>query len=62
MLAQELEELFPELVIEDGTANRLKAVKYSSLSVMLIKAFQEQQILINNLITTLEELESKMSK
>ena len=62
VLAQELEELFPELVIEDGTANRLKAVKYSSLSVMLIKAFQEQQILINNLITTLEELESKMSK
>jgi len=58
VLAQELEELFPELIIEDGTENRLKAVKYSSLSIMLIKAFQEQQMLINNLITTLEELEN----
>ena len=57
VLAQELEDLFPELIIEDGTENRLKAVKYSSLSIMLIKAFQEQQMLINNLITSLEELE-----
>ena len=58
VVAQELEELFPELVSEDNTVERFKSVNYSSLTIMLIKAFQEQQVLINNLITTLEELES----
>ena len=57
VLAQELEELFPELVAETNTDERLKSVNYSSLTIMLIKAFQEQQVLINNLNATLEELE-----
>jgi hypothetical protein len=50
VLAQELEELFPELVTEDSTNERFKSVNYSSLTILLIKAFQEQQVLINNLI------------
>ena len=58
VVAQELEELFPELVIEDGSQERFKSVNYSGLTIILIKAFQEQQELINNLITTLEELEN----
>jgi hypothetical protein len=58
VLAQELEELFPELVVQDNTPERLKSVKYSSFTPMLIKAFQEQQILINNLKARLEELEN----
>jgi len=57
VLAQELEELFPELVTETSTNERFKSVNYSSLTILLIKAFQEQQVLINNLIATLEELE-----
>ena len=60
VLAQELEELFPELVFEDNTVERFKSVNYSSLTIMLIKAFQEQQVLINNLIATLEELEEEI--
>ena len=60
LLAQELEELFPELVFEDNTVERFKSVNYSSLTIMLIKAFQEQQVLINNLIATLEELEEEI--
>jgi hypothetical protein len=59
VLAQELEELFPELVTEDSTNERFKSVNYSSLTILLIKAFQEQQVLINNLIATLEELEKE---
>ena len=59
VLAQELEELFPELVTEDSTNERFKSVNYSSLTILLIKAFQEQQILINNLNATLEELEKE---
>ena len=57
VLAQELEELFPELVTDDSTGERFKSVNYSSLTILLIKAFQEQQVLINNLNATLEELE-----
>ena len=57
VLAQELEELFPELVAETNTHERIKSVNYSTLTIMLIKAFQEQQVLINNLNMALEELE-----
>jgi hypothetical protein len=60
VLAQELEELFPELVVEDNTHDRLKSVNYSNLTIMLIKAFQEQQVLINNLAATLKYLESEL--
>ena len=59
VLAQELEELFPELVTETSTNERFKSVNYSSLTILLIKAFQEQQVLINNLNATLEELEKE---
>ena len=57
VLAQELEELFPELVVETNSDERFKSVNYSTLTIMLIKAFQEQQVLINNLNATLEKLE-----
>jgi len=57
VLAQELEELFPELVVEDNTHERIKSVNYSNLTIMLIKAFQEQQVLINNLYASLKDLE-----
>ena len=57
VVAQELEELFPELVLETNSVDKFKSVSYSNLTILLIKAFQEQQVLINNLITTLEELE-----
>jgi hypothetical protein len=57
VLAQELEELFPELVAEDNTHDKFKSVNYSNLTIMLIKAFQEQQLLINNLYASLQHLE-----
>ena len=62
VLAQELEEFIPELVITDNSNERFKSVNYSSFTTMLIKAFQEQQVLINNLITILEKLEKQYNK
>jgi hypothetical protein len=62
VVAQELEEIFPELVAETNTVERFKSVNYSNLTILLIKAFQEQQVLINNLNTSLEELENEILK
>jgi hypothetical protein len=60
VVAQELEEIFPELVTETNTVERFKSVNYSNLTILLIKAFQEQQVLINNLNASLEELENEI--
>jgi ribosomal protein L1 len=68
VIAQELETLFPDLVsdiypsqqdIKLGKTEIYKAVKYSSFDVILIKAFQEQLAIINNLTLQLDEIESK---
>jgi hypothetical protein len=68
VLAQELEELFPSLVetespsahdTEKGKLTNYKSVKYSCFNVMLIKALQEQQQIINDLTLRLERLKEK---
>jgi hypothetical protein len=67
VIAQELEELFPGLVvtqepsqedIKNGKTESYKSVKYSCFTLMLIKALQEEQEIINKLdsrILTLNE-------
>ena len=71
VLAQEFEELFPSLVetespsahdIEKGKIINYKSVKYSCFNVMLIKALQEQQQIINDLTLRLERLKEKKGK
>jgi hypothetical protein len=71
VLAQELEELFPSLVetespyardTEQGKTTNYKSVKYSCFNVMLIKALQEQQQIINNLSLRLERLKGNIRK
>jgi hypothetical protein len=68
VLAQELEEIFPNLVetespnaqeIDKGKTTKYKTVKYSCFNVMLIKALQEQQQIINNLTLRLERLKRR---
>jgi hypothetical protein len=58
VIAQELETIFPNLVSENessqqdisaGKAEKYKCVKYSCFSVILIKALQEEQEIINKL-------------
>jgi hypothetical protein len=66
LIAQEVEEIFPGLVnedkqpdIEDGPKGEVyKSVKYSVLVPMLVKAMQEQQEIIENLKTRIEQLEN----
>ena len=63
VLAQELEEVFPNLVETESSSaqtTNYKTVKYSCFNVMLIKALQEQQEIINNLTLRLERLKSKL--
>ena len=57
IIAQEVEELFPEIVAnrEDG----YKSVKYERLIPVLIEAIKEQSSIIDKLIDRIEKLENK---
>jgi hypothetical protein len=69
VVAQELEEVFPGLIeetvnrvaLENGTfeENSVKAVKYSVLTTILVKAIQEQQQMIETLQAKVAALEAK---
>jgi hypothetical protein len=67
VIAQELETVFPSMIDEapdkDMNGNSLgtttKQVKYSVFVPILIKAIQEQQVIINELKARIETLESK---
>ena len=54
VLAQEIQEVFPELVIEDG--NEMLAVNYQGLVPVLINALKEQDEKINRLENLVEKL------
>ena len=56
VLAQEIREVFPELVSEDD--NEMLAVKYQGLVPVLINALKEQQIEIDRL----KEQEKKINR
>jgi hypothetical protein len=64
-IAQEVEPLFPEVVskqeIEDPNSEmkEVYGMDYSGMSVIAIKAIQEQQKLIEQLTKRIEELEAK---
>jgi hypothetical protein len=58
-IAQEVESIFPDFVIEkDG----VKALKYSNFSVIAIQAIQEQQTLIQNQQEIIKSLEKRIQK
>ena len=54
VLAQEIQEVFPELVTEDG--NEMLAVNYQGLVPVLINALKEQDEKINRLENLVEKL------
>ncbi len=60
LVAQEVEKIFPELVREDG--NGYKAVSYEKLTVVLLKALQEQQQMIERQEKSITALEQEISK
>ena len=61
VIAQELEKIFPDLVVEDddavGTGETYKSVSYGKLNLIAIKAIQEQQTLIETLEAKVKALE-----
>ena len=60
VIAQELQEVLPNLVSEDG--NGYLAVNYQSLSGYFIEAIKEQQAEIEELKAKYESLEERLSK
>ena len=58
LIAQEVEKVCPDLVATSEYAEKYKSVNYSRLSVVLLKAIQEQQATIEALNKRLEALEA----
>jgi hypothetical protein len=58
LIAQEVEEIYPQLVIEDE--NGYKAVDYSRFAPILIEAIKEQQRIIEKMGAEIEMLKSKV--
>ena len=55
MIAQEVEEVIPELVHE---TNDTKTVSYGNITAVLIEAIKEQNEIINNMKKEVEELKN----
>lgn len=56
-IAQDLQEVFPELVVQDE--NGMLGIKYIEIIPLVVKAFQEQQVQIEELKKRIEVLEEK---
>jgi hypothetical protein len=56
-IAQEVAELFPQLVEGDPSGEGILSLDYSGFAVLAIKAIQEQQEIIEKLSQRLSELE-----
>jgi hypothetical protein len=57
VIAQEVEAVLPELILE-SPEDGLKSVAYAELTAVLINAIKEQQEIIENLTTRIEQLEN----
>ena len=60
VLAQEIQEVFPELVSEDD--NEMLAVNYQGLVPVLINALKEQESKIIDQQTQIDELKELVNK
>ena len=60
MVAQEVEEIFPELV--DTDKKGFKSVDYTKFAPVLIEAVKEQQAIIEEQNKKIEELEAANNK
>jgi hypothetical protein len=61
-LAQDLEQVFPEFVFYGGDDQKIYTVNYAGLSVIALKAIQEQQAEIEELKAELQELKEAVAK
>jgi hypothetical protein len=60
MIAQEVEEVIPDLVQEDSEGT--KVLHYQNLTAVLVEAIKEQQEQINTLNQTVQELSTKLAE
>jgi len=60
LIAQEVEEVIPQLVTEDSEGTKL--VHYKNLTAVLVEAVKEQQTQIEELKQTVQELSTKLSE
>jgi hypothetical protein len=61
-IAQEVQPLFPELVGYAGEEQHIMTLNYDGFGVIAIKAMQEQQQTIDNLLQRIEELEKAIKE
>jgi hypothetical protein len=63
LMAQELKEIYPDLVskIEPENESSLLGISYSNLGVLAIKAIQEQQQIIESQHKRIDELEARLN-
>ena len=61
-IAQDVEKVIPELVINSNTPNGLKSLDYGRFTPLLVEAIKEQQKQINDLKAQLNTLSSNLSK
>jgi hypothetical protein len=61
LIAQEVEKIIPELVPQTINENSIKSVSYMYLSAVLVKAVQEQNIMIENLIDEINNIKTKIN-
>jgi hypothetical protein len=62
LLAQELEKVFPQFVYYGGDDQVTYTVDYASMSVIALKAIQEQQAQIEELKSQIEDLKALINK
>jgi hypothetical protein len=62
LLAQELEKVFPQFVYFGGDDQKYFTVDYASMSVIALKAIQEQQEQIEEMKREIEELKAAIGK
>ena len=64
LIAQELEEIYPEFIIEkkDSNGENIKTVNYSQMVAILIEALKEQQTEIDCLSSEIEYIKSNYAK
>jgi hypothetical protein len=62
LIAQELKEVMPELVMEDDSKDKMMAVSYTELIPVLINAIKEQQKTISTLQSQLADTESNKTE
>ena len=50
VIAQEMEEIFPEVVLTDTSDEKKKSVAYGNITALLIECVKAQQSTINSLL------------